>query len=95
MGTGEVKHLLLAGWIATIGCDAATTNVALRQGAQEWMIPTQNRAVINSIFVAQAVVGYIAFKNLRKTHPKLAATLYVVAVIAHGTAAAWNFKQLR
>lgn len=90
-----MKHLMLAGWIAAFGCDAASTNVALRQGAREWLIPTQNRTVLNSLFTTQAVVGFLGYKELKKKHPKVALTLYVVAVAAHGTAAVWNFRQMR
>lgn len=90
-----MKPILLTAWLAAFGGDIYTTNKALSQGAREFIIPTQRRLVINIILVTQAAVGGIAYKQLKREHPKIAKTLYVVAVVTHGTAAIWNATQLR
>jgi hypothetical protein len=89
-----VKPLLLAAYLAAFAGDAATSDIALRRGAREVVLPTQNRAVVAGVFAGEAVAGYYAYRWLRPDHPRMARVVYVAVVASHSMAAAWNARQL-
>ncbi len=88
-------------WILTVyltafAADAGTTAAAVSQpGIREAALPSQSALVLVGITAAEAGLGYWAYGKLKPQHPKTATVVWIALTAAHGSAAAWNAKQLR
>lgn len=88
---------ILAGLLATVGADAATTDVAFARYPTRTHEQTAMLQSAPALTVTLALEGAAAFyvdHRLRPQHPKLATGVSLALMAAHGSAAAWNLRQL-
>ena len=66
-----MKTLMFVVWFGGFGADAASTQHALKQGAQESIL-TQNSPVNHLLIGGEAAGGAFGLQKLSKHHPKVA-----------------------
>ena len=85
-----MKTILLA-LLLSHGADAASSHVAMARGGHE-LVLTQNSGVNAALLAGTAVTSALAFKELRKSHPRWAWGLIVADVAVHSVATAYNAR---
>jgi heme/copper-type cytochrome/quinol oxidase subunit 3 len=75
---------------ASLAADGATTQSALSSGSGTEGNPVMQKATLPVMLVLSGVVSLVAEKYVRNGETKKAKTLYTVASVIHGAAAAWN-----
>lgn len=79
---------------ATVVADAATTQTALNRGGASEANPVLKSAPVPIMLLLSGVVALVAEKHVRQGDTGKAKTLYTIASVVHGAAAAWNGYQL-
>jgi len=85
-----MKSILLA-LLLSHGADAVSSHVAMQRGGQE-LVLTQNSGVNAALLAGTAVTSTLAFKELRKAHPRWAWALVLADVGVHSLAALHNAR---
>ncbi len=85
-----MKTVLLA-LLLSHGADAVSSHVAMQRGGHE-LVLTQHSGVNAALLAGTAVTSALAFKELRKSHPRWAWGLVIVDVAVHGLATQYNLR---
>jgi hypothetical protein len=90
-----MKVMLFGIWM-TFGADAASTHIALKNGATEIVMPSQNPFVLDGIAIAEASSSSYGLIWLDKhKHPKTARILGWTLIAVRGSIVVSNIEQMR
>ena len=77
------------------GADATTTQVALRHGAREITLPTQNPWAATALLASESAGMSYGLLSLNRQHPRLARVIGWTAVGIRAAVVAHNVRELR